>query len=85
MLAAGSDTIAVTLAWNVAILCHHPDVQAKIHKEIDEFVSVHRRYPTYNEREKFPYIVSVQKECMRYRPTSPFGLLHMAAEDCKRV
>lgn len=84
LIAAGADTIGVTLSWIVSILCHHPEVQAKMREEVDAFISAHKRLPTFAERENFPYFISVQKECMRYRPTTPFGLLHEATEDCKR-
>ncbi|KAI8150053.1 cytochrome P450 [Fennellomyces sp. T-0311] len=81
IIAAGADTIAVSLSWAIVILSHHPEVQQKMRDEVDEFIKIHNRFPVFSERESFPYLLSVQKECMRYRPTSPFGLLHEATED----
>ncbi|ORY96170.1 cytochrome P450 [Syncephalastrum racemosum] len=81
MIGGGTDTTAVTLTWQIAILCHHPDVQAKIRAEVDAFLIKHRRYPTFRERDQFPYLLSVHKECLRLRPTGPFGLTHLAKED----
>lgn len=83
MIGGGTDTTAVTLMWQIAILCHYPDVQAKIRSEVDDFLKKHRRYPTFRERDRFPYLLSVHKECLRLRPTGPFGLTHLAKEDCK--
>ncbi|CEP14774.1 hypothetical protein [Parasitella parasitica] len=76
LIAAGTDTISVTMSWNYAILCRYPDLQKKIAAEIDEFIKNHGRVPNFDEREQIPLCVSVMKECMRYRPTSPFGVSH---------
>ncbi|KAI8143136.1 cytochrome P450 [Fennellomyces sp. T-0311] len=78
---AGTDTTAVTLTWMMVILCHYPHVQQTIRDELDEFIYKHKRLPTFNEWEHLPYSASVQKECMRFRPTSPFGLPHVANQD----
>lgn len=83
LLAAGTDTISVTLSWLIAILSHQPEVQKKLHEEIDTFVNAHGRLPTFEERDQVPYLVCVQKECMRYRSTSSFGLPHTTREDGK--
>ncbi|KAI9491715.1 cytochrome P450 [Zychaea mexicana] len=81
IIAAGADTIAVSLSWAMVILCHHPDVQQKLRDEVDAFIKVHNRLPNFDERDSLPYLISVQKECLRFRPTTPFGLLHEATED----
>lgn len=83
MINGGTDTTAVTLSWLIAIMCHHPDVQAKIRAEVDDFLAKHHRYPTFQERDQFPYLISAHKECLRYRPISLFGLMHAVDEDCK--
>jgi cytochrome P450 len=64
-------------------LCHHPEVQKKASAEIDGFVARHGCLPTFKERDEVPYCVSVIKECIRYRPTGPFGVPHAASEDSK--
>ncbi|KAI9245377.1 cytochrome P450 [Phascolomyces articulosus] len=81
IIAAGADTIAVSLSWAMVILCHHPEVQQQLRDEIDAFIKVHGHVPTFKDRDEVPFLISVQKECMRYRPTTPFGLLHEATED----
>lgn len=75
----------MSLSWGFAILCHYPDVQKKLRDEVDAFIAVHKRLPTFAEREQLPYLISVQKECMRYRPTTPFGVLHENTEDRKLI
>ncbi|KAI8140222.1 cytochrome P450 [Fennellomyces sp. T-0311] len=80
---AAVDTTAMTLSWGFVILCHHKDVQQKIQKEIDTFVTNHNRLPTFEERESLPFLLSVQKECMRYRTPVHINLPHTAQKDGK--
>lgn len=81
MIVAGSDTVAVSLHWNFAIMCNHPEVQIKVAAEIDQFIKLHGRVPEFTERREVPYCLSVLKECMRYRPSTAFGVPHAACED----
>ncbi|KAG2214325.1 hypothetical protein INT47_000881 [Mucor saturninus] len=83
LIVAGMDTVTLTLTWNVAIMCHYPDVQQKVFEEIDHFMKSHGRLPQFKEREELPYCISVIKECMRYKPTTPFGLIHVNRHELK--
>ncbi|KAI8139126.1 cytochrome P450 [Fennellomyces sp. T-0311] len=80
LIVAGSDTTAVTLTWAFAILVRYPEIQARIHAEIDAFVAKEGRLPKFDDRDAFPYSISVQKECMRYRTTTNFGVPHTNTE-----
>ncbi|OAD02171.1 cytochrome P450 CYP5207, partial [Mucor lusitanicus CBS 277.49] len=77
----GTDTISVTMSWNYAILCRYPDLQKRVSAEIDSFIKIHGRVPDFSEREELPLCISVMKESMRYRPTSPFGVSHTTDKD----
>ncbi|KAI8334327.1 cytochrome P450 [Chlamydoabsidia padenii] len=81
LIGAGSDTIQVTLSWMFVILSHHPQVQKRLQAEIDGFVQAHGRLPTFEERDQLPLLISVQKECSRYRVAGAFGIPHKAKED----
>ncbi|EPB82552.1 hypothetical protein HMPREF1544_10714 [Mucor circinelloides 1006PhL] len=81
LIAAGTDTISVTMSWNYAILCRYPDLQKRVSAEIDAFIKTHGRIPNFEEREEIPLCISVMKECMRYRPTSSFGVSHTTDKD----
>ena len=83
LIGAGADTTSGTLAWTFSILSHYPEIQAELIRELDAFIAVNKRIPKFNERESLPYMISVQKECMRFRPPTHFGLLHEAQEDGK--
>lgn len=83
LLVGGTDTISVTLSWNICIMCHHPEVQKAAAAEIDQFIKLNGHIPLFSDRLELPYCVSVIKECMRYRPTTPFGLPHTVSKDSK--
>ncbi|KAG2226788.1 hypothetical protein INT45_005753, partial [Circinella minor] len=78
---AGTDTMAMTLSWAFAILCHHEEVQKELRDEIDSFIKSYKRLPTYEEKDNFPFMLSVQKECIRYRPTNHFTIPHESTAD----
>ena len=65
------------------ILCHYPEVQKTIRDELDQFIRTNGRLPSFDERENFPYSISVQKECMRFRPVTFFGIPHEATKEFK--
>ena len=77
----GTDTSSISLAWIFAILLHHPDVVLKIQEEIDGFIQKNNRRPVFADREDFPYIVSVQKESLRYKPLGHFTFFHVLEKD----
>ncbi|KAI8982679.1 cytochrome P450 [Pilobolus umbonatus] len=81
LILGGTDTTASTLSWVLAILCHHPEVQNRIYKELNLFSNKHHRLPRYNERKETPFIVSVMRECMRYRPSIYFNIPHHTTKD----
>ncbi|KAI7852863.1 cytochrome P450, partial [Circinella umbellata] len=81
MVVAGTDTTAVTITWAFLQISTKPEVQKKIQKEIDGFVDKHGRVPYFWERDSVPYLIAVQRECFRLRPTTEFGVPHAAAED----
>ena len=50
----GSETTAITLLWTFLFLLHHPDVQAKIHEELDRVCQ--GRVPTLEDQENLHYL-----------------------------
>ncbi|KAI9268197.1 cytochrome P450, partial [Phascolomyces articulosus] len=81
MVIAGSDTVKVTLGWMFLILCTMPEIQEKIQQELDVFKAKNDRLPVFSERDQVPYLIAVQKECLRYRPTTPCGAPHLVEQD----
>nr|AJQ25352.1 cytochrome P450 family 17 polypeptide 2 [Anguilla japonica] len=77
---AGVETTTTTLLWVLAFLLHNPEVQEKIHRELDEQIG-RDRSPTLADRGRLPYLESTLSEVMRIRPVSPVLIPHVALQD----
>ncbi|MFQ3648273.1 MAG: cytochrome P450 [Anaerolineae bacterium] len=63
---AGHETTAVTLTWAFYVLSQHPEVEAKLHAELDTVLG--GRLPTFEDLPKLTYTEKVIKETMRLYP-----------------
>uniref|UniRef100_A0A8C9TR49 Cytochrome P450, family 17, subfamily A, polypeptide 2 n=1 Tax=Scleropages formosus TaxID=113540 RepID=A0A8C9TR49_SCLFO len=77
---AGVETTSTTLLWMIAFLLHHPEVQDRIHQELDKQIG-RDRMPTLADRGRLPYLESTLCEVMRIRPVSPVLIPHVALRD----
>ncbi|KAM9445558.1 cytochrome P450 17A2 [Clarias gariepinus] len=77
---AGVETTSTTLLWTVAFLLHYPEVQERLHAELDECVG-RERHPSLSDRTSLPFLESVLCEVMRIRPASPILIPHVAMQD----
>ncbi len=74
---AGHETTANTLNWTWYLLAQHPEVEAKLHAELDAALA--GRPPTLADLERLPYTEMVIKESLRlYPPAWGFGRLAVA-------
>ncbi|XP_069031646.1 cytochrome P450 17A2 isoform X2 [Embiotoca jacksoni] len=77
---AGVETTSTTLLWILAYLLHHPEVQQRVQKELDEHVGGERPV-SVSDRGRLPYLDCVINEGMRIRPVSPVLIPHTAVTD----
>ncbi|XP_061109233.1 steroid 17-alpha-hydroxylase/17,20 lyase [Conger conger] len=77
---AGVETTTTTLLWVLAFLLHNPEVQDKIHQELDEQIG-RDRTPSLADRGRLPYLESTLSEVLRIRPVSPVFIPHVALQD----
>ncbi|KAJ8382989.1 hypothetical protein SKAU_G00037670 [Synaphobranchus kaupii] len=77
---AGVETTTTTLLWVLAFLLHNPEVQDKIHQELDEQIG-RDRMPCLADRGRLPYLESTLSEVMRIRPVTPVLIPHVALQD----
>lgn len=70
MIFRGTDTVAVLIEWILARLVLHPDVQSKVHAELDKVVG---RSRAVNESDltELLYLTAVVKEVLRLHPPGP--------------
>ncbi|XP_013406462.1 steroid 17-alpha-hydroxylase/17,20 lyase [Lingula anatina] len=77
----GTQTTVDTLKWMIMYVADNPEVQTKLHKELDALgddISGLRHC-----RHKLPYSEAVQREVLRMRPVAPVGVGHQALSDTK--
>ncbi|KDQ14640.1 hypothetical protein BOTBODRAFT_159082 [Botryobasidium botryosum FD-172 SS1] len=77
MYAAGADTTISALKTFMLAMTLFPDVQKKAQAEIDRVVG-NGRLPTFEDKERLPYIGCVIKEVLRWRVVLPLGIGHTA-------
>jgi cytochrome P450 len=65
-LLAGHETTALTLSWTWHLLGQNPDVEQKLHAELDRVLE--GRTPNFSDLQKLPYTERVIKESMRLYP-----------------
>jgi cytochrome P450 len=65
-LLAGHETTALTLTWTWLLLAQNPEVEQKLHYELDRVLG--GRFPQFSDLPALPYTERVIKESMRLYP-----------------
>jgi cytochrome P450 len=66
LFVAGSHTSSVALAWTAYLIATHPNVQRKLHEEIDRVLA--DKELTVEDLSRLPYTTSVVQESLRLHP-----------------
>lgn len=77
MMLGGTETTATTLNWALFYLCAFPEIQTKVHLEIDQI----GREVGLSDRKDFKYTEAFIEETLRMSSTLPFGILHVLEDD----
>ncbi|XP_062872845.1 cytochrome P450 2M1-like [Trichomycterus rosablanca] len=80
MFSAGIETTSSTLRQGLLLMMKHPDVQAKVQKEIDEVVGP-SRWPSIEDRQNMPYTDAVIHEIQRSMDLAPTSVPHKMLYD----
>jgi cytochrome P450 len=71
VVVAGIDTVSTTICWFILYNVLHQDIQAKLHKELDDVVENHR-LPCWQDAQNMPYLQATL--CEVQRMSGPFSL-----------
>ncbi|XP_077204311.1 cytochrome P450 2J5-like [Paroedura picta] len=63
---AGTETSALTLQWGLLLMANHPNIQEKVHNEIDDVLGSSQEFH-YQDQKKLPYTKAVIHEIMRFQ------------------
>lgn len=80
VFAAGQDTTWATLIVFVLNMLLHPEIQRNAQDRIEESIGLNR-LPTFEDRDRLPYIDYIVQETLRWCPVSPIGLPHRSLQD----
>ncbi|XP_077785804.1 cytochrome P450 2J5-like [Podarcis muralis] len=82
LFVGGSDTTTCSLKWALLLLASHPDIQDKMHKEIEDVIgSAHSI--CYQDKKKLPYTNAVIHEMQRFKFATFLGFPRQCTKDFK--
>ncbi|CAI2352594.1 unnamed protein product [Caenorhabditis sp. 36 PRJEB53466] len=77
---AGLATTTTTLSWAISYVLNSPEVQEKMHEEMDRVIGSDRLVTTADKSD-LPFMNAVINECQRCANIIPINLLHMTTRD----
>ncbi|XP_015272680.1 PREDICTED: cytochrome P450 2J2-like [Gekko japonicus] len=80
LFVAGTETTALTLRWALLLMAKHPDIQEKVHKEMEDVLGSSQPF-SYQDWKKLPYTSAVIHEIIRSQYILLFGIPRQCTKD----
>ncbi|XP_052008204.1 cytochrome P450 1A1 [Xyrauchen texanus] len=80
LFGAGFDTISTALSWAVVYLVAYPEIQERLHKELNEKIGMDRT-PRLSDRSEMPLLEAFILEIFRHSSFLPFTIPHCTTKD----
>ncbi|XP_077204296.1 cytochrome P450 2J2-like [Paroedura picta] len=77
---AGTETTTLTLRWALLLMANHPDIQEKVHKEMEVVLGSSQIFH-YQDGKKLPYMNAVIHEIQRFKYILLFGIPRQSSKD----
>ncbi|PFX13863.1 Steroid 17-alpha-hydroxylase/17,20 lyase [Stylophora pistillata] len=72
---AGTDTTTEFLTWSLLYLASYPDIQTKIHQQLDDVIG-RDRLPCFQDRSSLPYLEATISEIIRHSSFTNVSVPH---------
>ena len=80
LLIAGIETTSTALNWSILYMVRNPDIQEKVHKEINSVLGKDR-LPCYEDRLSLPFVEATLHEVQRIAAIVPIAIPHYTTKD----
>ncbi|KAJ7372960.1 hypothetical protein OS493_015425 [Desmophyllum pertusum] len=77
----GTETPSIVITWFIFYAIKYPDVQARLHRQLDDVIGHTNRLPAISDRRNIPYLEAFIAEVQRIVSDTPLAVPHSTTRD----